>query len=157
MPILYIDAETLGNEQRKMPRSARIAVALSESSMSVNPNMLKIYWRHIGDWTNNQAEYHALLKALELVADRWAEKSNGRIPSSVGQVLIRSDSKLVVNQVGGEWKVEEPGLIELNHKAKDAIRKLGSIRLEWVPREQNYAGLWLEGNLRPSTVERVNA
>jgi len=35
------------------------------------------------------------------------------------------------------------------------IEKLGSIRLEWVPREENYAGLWLEGKLRPFSVERL--
>jgi hypothetical protein len=61
----------------------------------------------------------------------------------------------VVNQVGGEWRVEDPKLIELTSKARDSIMKLGSVRLEWVPREENYAGLWLEGKLKPSSVERM--
>jgi hypothetical protein len=61
----------------------------------------------------------------------------------------------VVNQVGGEWKVEDSKLIELTSKARDSIMKLGSVRLEWVPREENLAGLWLEGKLKPSSVERM--
>jgi len=61
----------------------------------------------------------------------------------------------VVNQVNGQWRVEDSKLIELSEKARDSIRELGNIRLEWVPREQNYAGLWLEGKLSPLSTERM--
>jgi len=85
----------------------------------------------------------------------WADKSTGKVPAAIGEILVRSDSKLVVNQVGGEWRAEDPKLIELTSKARDSIRKLGSVRLEWVPREENYAGLWLEGKLKPFSIERM--
>ncbi len=41
----------------------------------------------------------------------------------------------------------------LRNEARELIDKLGSIVLEWVPREQNYAGLWLEGNWNGTRVE----
>jgi ribonuclease HI len=155
LQVFYVDGQSQGNEQKDRPRNARIAIAYSEQSVTVEPGKFRIYWQPIGDRTNNEAEYYALLKALALIADRWADKSSGKVPASVGEVLIRSDSKLVVYQVGGEWKVEDSKLIELTGKARDSVMKLGSVRLEWVPREENLAGLWLEGKLKPSSVERM--
>jgi len=155
LSIFYIDGQSQGNEQNSLPRNAKIVIAYSESSGEVNPDKFKIYWQPIGDRTNNEAEYYALLKALALIAEKWAEKTTGRIQSGVGEILIRSDSKLVVNQVNGDWRVEDEKLIELSDKAKDSIEKLGSARLEWVPREKNYAGLWLEGKLKPFSTERI--
>jgi len=155
LQVFYIDGQSQGNEQKSRPRTARIAVAYAESSDTVGPGKFRIYWQPIGDRTNNEAEYHALLKALAFIADKWAEKTIGRIPGSIGEILIRSDSKLVVNQVSGEWQVEDPKLIELSTKARDSIRKLGSIRLVWVPREENLAGLWLEGKLKPLSIEQI--
>ncbi len=156
MPVIYVDAESRGNEQKDRPRKAKIAIAYAESSGTVDPSNFRIYWQPIGDRTNNEAEYHALLRALSLVAEKWFDKAVGKIPAGVGEVLIRSDSELVVNQVNGEWRVKDPELIELNVKARDSIRKLGLVRLEWVPREENYAGLWLEGKLRPNKVEIIS-
>src|SRR6266571_3689596 len=125
MPVYYVDGQSQGNEQNSLPRKAKIAIA--------------------------EAEYYALLKALELIA----EKATGKVPGNIGEALVRSDSKLVVNQVNGEWRVEDEKLIELSEKARDLIKDLGSIRLEWVPRDENYAGLWLEGKLKPFSVEQL--
>jgi ribonuclease HI len=96
-----------------------------------------------------------LLKALALIEERWADKTTGGIQGNVGEILIRSDSQLVVNQVNGAWRVEDSKLIELSEEAKYSIGKIGSVRLEWVPREENYAGLWLEGKLKPFSIERM--
>jgi len=155
LPIFYIDGESRGNEQNSLPRNAKIAIAYSESSGQVDPDKLKIYWQPIGDRTNNEAEYYALLKALALAAERWADKTTGKVLDGVGGILIRSDSQLVVNQVNGEWRVEDSKLIELSEEARDSIKKLGPVRLEWVPREENYAGLWLEGKMKPVSIERI--
>ncbi len=137
MPIFYIDGQSQGNEQNSLPRNAKIAIAYAESSDAIDPGKFRIYWQPIGDRTNNEAEYYALLKALALIAERWGEKTTGKVPSGAGGILIRSDSKLVVNQVSGEWRVEDSKLIELSSQAKDLIGKIGSVRLEWVPREEN--------------------
>jgi ribonuclease HI len=155
LPIFYVDGQSQGNEQNSLPRNARIAIAYSESSGQVDPSKFRIYWQPIGDRTNNEAEYYALLKALTLTEERWADKTTGKVLDGVGEILIRSDSQLVVNQVNGEWRVEDSKLIELSENAKDSINTLGNIRLEWVPREENYAGLWLEGKLKPSSIERL--
>ena len=150
MPVYYIDGQSQGNEQNSLPRKAKIAIAYAESD-TIDHGKFRIYWQPIGDRTNNEAEYYALLKALELIA----EKTTGKVSGNIGEALVRSDSKLVVNQVNGEWRVEDEKLIELSEKARDLIKDLGSIRLEWVPRDENYAGLWLEGKLRPVSVERL--
>src|SRR5712691_6188414 len=136
MPVYYIDGQSQGNEQNSLPRKAKIAIAYAESG-TVDHGKFRIYWKPIGDRTNNEAEYYALLKALELIA----EKAPGKVPGSNGEALVRSDSKLVVNQVNGLWRVEDERLMELSSEAKDMINKLGPVRLEWVPREENYAGL----------------
>jgi ribonuclease HI len=151
MPVYYVDGQSQGNEQNSLPRKAKIVIAYAESDM-VDPGKFRIYWQPIGDRTNNEAEYYALLKALELIADRATGKASGNLSDA----LIRSDSKLVVNQVNGEWRVEDERLMELSSQATEMIEKLGSIRLEWVPREENYAGLWLEGKLKPVSVERLH-
>jgi len=153
--VAYIDGQSQGNEQRSEPRDARIAIAFSEPG-AIDPRKVRIHWRNLGDKTNNEAEYHALLEALALIARRWTDNSTGRISDKIGEVLIRSDSKLVVSQVKGEWRVDDSKLIELNSKARNSIGKLGYVRLEWVPREENYAGLWLEGKLKPLSVEKIS-
>lgn len=147
MPIYYVDGGSQGNEQRDRPRRAKIAIAYSESSDRIDPTKITIYWEEVGDKTNNEAEYLALLKTLDLVNEKRAGS---------GDQVIRSDSKLVVNQVKGEWQVNEPRLKELNDRAKDAMQKLGSVRLEWVPRRENLAGLWIEGMLKPLSVHRLS-
>ncbi|TMH96645.1 reverse transcriptase-like protein [Candidatus Bathyarchaeota archaeon] len=150
MPVYYIDGQSQGNEQNSLPRKAKIAIAYAESD-TVDHGKFRIYWQPIGDRTNNEAEYYALLKALELIA----EKATGKGPGKIGEALVRSDSTLVVNQVNGEWRVEDEKLIELSSNARNLIKKIGPARLEWVPREENLAGLWLEGKLKPFSVERL--
>ncbi len=151
MPVYYIDGQSQGNEQNSLPRKAKIAIAYGESD-TVDHGKFRIYWQPIGDRTNNEAEYYALLKALELIAER----ATGKVPGNIGEALVRSDSKLVVNQVSGEWRVEDEKLLELSEKARDLIKRIGRVRLEWVRREENLAGLWLEGKLKPFSVERIS-
>ncbi|TMI07842.1 ribonuclease HI family protein [Candidatus Bathyarchaeota archaeon] len=150
LPVYYIDGQSQGNEQNSLPRKAKIAIAYAESDM-IDHGKFRVYWQPIGDRTNNEAEYYALLKALELIA----EKTAGKVPGNIGEALVRSDSRLVVNQVNGEWRVEDEKLTELSSNARDLIKKIGPVRLEWVPRDQNYAGLWLEGKMKPFSVERL--
>jgi ribonuclease HI len=82
--------------------------------------------------TNNEAEYAAIIAALEL-----ARQQNLR------GVLIRSDSQLCVNQITGRWQVKEPRLRPLRERAAKLLREVQG-RIEWVPRGQNQAGLYLE-------------
>ncbi|MBI2761326.1 MAG: reverse transcriptase-like protein [Chloroflexi bacterium] len=82
--------------------------------------------------TNNEAEYAAIIAALELAR---GDRLRG--------ILIRSDSQLCVNQINGTWQIKEERLRPLRERAARLLREIGG-RIEWVPRERNYAGIYLE-------------
>ena len=90
-------------------------------------------WRKdTGKQTNNVAEYEALIHGLEiftLVQNR----------SKYAKLKIYGDSKLVINQVFKNWKVNSPHLQLLNALAKDIVRAIGkdNITVQWIPREEN--------------------
>src|SRR5256885_14479836 len=121
MPVYYIDGQSQGNEQNSLPRKAKIAIAYAESD-TVDHGKFRIYWQPIGDRTNNEAEYYALLKALDLIA----EKGTGKVPGNIGEMLVRSDSKLVVNQVNGEWRNGGGEQYQMRKQARGKATKCGS-------------------------------
>src|SRR2546428_3702229 len=123
MPVYYIDGQSQGNEQNSLPRKAKIAIAYAESD-TVDHGKFRIYWQPIGDRTNNEAEYYALLKALELIA----EKTTGKVPVNIGEALVRSDSKLVVNQVNGEWRYKNEKNIEEREKERGVRKGLWTLQ-----------------------------
>jgi len=77
--------------------------------------------------TNNVAEYVGLLKGLE-----WASKNR---PNE--DVVVRGDSRLVIMQMAGKFKVRSKRLKPLFEKCKALESKLGKVNYEWVPREMN--------------------
>jgi probable phosphoglycerate mutase len=80
----------------------------------------------IGVATNNVAEYRAVLAAVDV--------ANEIAPDA--ELLVRMDSKLVVEQMSGRWKVKNEGMQDLFQSMQQSIgdRK---ISFEWIPREQN--------------------
>ena len=80
----------------------------------------------IGTATNNVAEYRGLIAALDyLAAHRHRD------------VLIRSDSELLVRQMTGAYSVRAPSLRPLYVQASAAAAQFDSVKYEHVPREQN--------------------
>lgn len=78
--------------------------------------------------TNNVAEYTALVKALE-----WLLSSKkGQEP-----IRVRGDSKLVISQMRGEFKVKAKVIIPLFQKAALLRKEFADISFQWVPREEN--------------------
>lgn len=77
--------------------------------------------------TNNFAEYTALVAALRKLKELLVE----------GDVVVRSDSQMLVGQMGKGWAVKGGGYIEKLKEARDLVREFGSISFEWVPREKN--------------------
>ena len=77
--------------------------------------------------TSNFAEYTALAEALKKVKALGEE----------GDVVVRSDSKLLVGQMGEGWKVKGGMYLEKMKEARDLMREFGSVRFEWIPREKN--------------------
>lgn len=82
----------------------------------------------IGIATNNVAEYRALIAALEQALERGL---------SSAQVRVFLDSKLVVEQVAGNWKVKELSLKPYVQQAQQLVAQFSDITLGHVPREQN--------------------
>ncbi len=80
----------------------------------------------IGVTTNNVAEYRGLIAGLEEARRLGAD-----------QVEVRMDSKLVVEQMSGRWKVKHPGLAELHQQARALASTFEAVRFGWIPREQN--------------------
>jgi len=76
--------------------------------------------------TNNVAEYRAAIAGL-----RSALSLGGR------EVLVRADSKLLVEQLSGRWRVKNPTLIKLHEEARGVIREFDGVRFEHVPRALN--------------------
>jgi ribonuclease HI len=82
----------------------------------------------IGPATNNVAEYRAVLAGLEAAAEHGARK-----------VLVRSDSRLLVEQLSGRFRVKNPRLIRLHEKARALMKGFREVAFEHVPRERNKA------------------
>jgi ribonuclease HI len=80
----------------------------------------------IGIATNNVAEYRAAIAGL-----RRAHELGAR------EVVVRADSKLLVEQLSGRWRVKNPTLIRLHSEAHAAMRAFERVTFEHVPRAKN--------------------
>jgi broad specificity phosphatase PhoE/ribonuclease HI len=83
----------------------------------------------VGRATNNVAEYGGLVAGLQAALDL----------DPTASVEVRMDSKLVVEQMSGRWKVKHPDMQKLALQAQQIARQLGQVRYTWVPRAQNGA------------------
>ncbi|MFB6121087.1 MAG: ribonuclease HI [Halobacteriaceae archaeon] len=80
----------------------------------------------IGRATNNQAEYEALIRGLEVAADYGFD-----------EVEIRGDSQLIVRQVTGQWDTNDPDLREKRVRARELLDSFEEWSMTHVPREVN--------------------
>jgi probable phosphoglycerate mutase len=80
----------------------------------------------IGVATNNVAEYQALIAGLDDAVKLGATEAE-----------VFMDSKLVVEQMSGRWKVKHPDLIDLHAQARKLASRFDRISYAWVPRDQN--------------------
>jgi ribonuclease HI len=84
--------------------------------------------------SNNHAEYAGLVEALKSVAALTDE-----------EIVVKSDSKMLANQMAGEWKVSkkaynseaEGTYVDKYLEAKEVARKFSRLSFVWVPREEN--------------------
>lgn len=81
----------------------------------------------VGRATNNVAEYRGLLAALTWIAANLTDPE---------PVDVKLDSRLVVEQMSGRWKIKHPDMQTLAIAAKNAY-PAHLVRYVWVPREQN--------------------
>ncbi len=117
--VLYADGASRGN-----PGPAAYGAVIFDTSGMLIAEL----GENLGIRTNNYAEYQAVIAGLRHIEANW--------PGS--EVLVRMDSKLVVEQLSGRWQIKHPELRELAQEAHRIIRGL-TVKLEWIPREQNSA------------------
>jgi ribonuclease HI len=92
--------------------------------------------KRVDGWTNNEAEYWALVSVLKYLAGG-------------SRVRIYTDSQVVCQQFNGKWAVNDPKLIDLLSRAREFIEnKSLDVEVVWIPRERNEAGKLLERNGR---------
>ena len=87
----------------------------------------------VGIASNNVAEYSGLVAGLKAAFDI----------DPAAQVTVRLDSKLLVEQMSGRWKIKQPDMRRLALQARDMAADLnaagGSVTYTWVPRAENSA------------------
>ena len=79
-----------------------------------------------GHASNNVAEYRGMIEGLDIALAMAPE----------GSVHVRMDSKLVVEQMSGRWKIKHPDMKDLARAARELIGSR-SVTFEWIPREEN--------------------
>ncbi|MFE3022639.1 bifunctional RNase H/acid phosphatase [Nocardia tengchongensis] len=80
----------------------------------------------LGVATNNVAEYRGLIAGLEASAELGAR-----------EVAVRMDSKLVVEQMSGRWKVKHEAMIPLADRARRLVAGFDRVSFTWIPRKEN--------------------
>jgi len=81
--------------------------------------------------TNNQAEYMAIISALN------------KYVNSNDEIIIYSDSKNTVNQLNHEFAINNEQLRNLAQESWSLIGKFSNLTIVWIPRKENLAGKML--------------
>lgn len=115
--IAYIDGGSRGN-----PGPAGYGVVIQD----LTGNAVDTLSKSIGRATNNVAEYHALLAALEHVLEQ-----------NVQRLQVYCDSELVVRQMQGRYRVQSADLKPLHERARQLASRLERFTIQHIPREQN--------------------
>jgi ribonuclease HI len=115
--IVYADGAARGN-----PGPAGIGAVVTDQHGRVIEEIAE----GIGPATNNVAEYRAAIAGLRAAADRGART-----------VLLRSDSRLLIEQLAGRFRVKKPTLQRLHEEARALMKQFDDVDLEHVPRELN--------------------
>jgi ribonuclease HI len=114
---LFTDGAARGN-----PGPAAVGVVIEDEEGM----RLRGLHRYIGKATNNEAEYQALIEGLKAVAE-WKPD----------RLEVYLDSKLVVEQVKGAYKVKKPELVPLHRRAKELLGGYAEVVIAHVERERN--------------------
>jgi ribonuclease HI len=115
--VIFTDGASLGN-----PGQAAIGAIIKDEQ----GRLIARLSRRIGQATNNQAEYKAIIAALEEAT---------RLGAS--DVDIRSDSQLVVSQISGVWRVRKSALKPLYRQVKQLQRQFRGFTITYIPGQQN--------------------
>lgn len=115
--IIYTDGGSRGN-----PGPGALGVVIADESGKV----LKEYSNYLGEVTNNQAEYEAVIFALQKAKQL-----------KIKEVELRVDSELIGRQLLGQYKIKDPDLQPLFIKAWNLRLDYDKVDIKIIPREQN--------------------
>lgn len=133
---IYCDGGARGN-----PGPAACAFVVKNESGEI----IYSYGKYLGETTNNQAEYGAVIEALTWLSENQSEQ----------EILFFLDSQLVVNQINGVYKIKEKSLQEKNILIKKLINdyKIKIKSFTYIPREKNF----LADRLVNETLDKIQA
>jgi len=130
---IYIDGACSGN-----PGKGKAVVCIDKKDCTFIPHDVMLS-KNLGKTTNNQAEYYGLLLALD-----WIEKNMSELAKEK-QTTIYTDSKLIEGHMNQGWKINKNTDLVLKAKKRmEKIKKKIDIRITWLPREVNKAGIKIE-------------
>jgi probable phosphoglycerate mutase len=112
---------TFDGASRGNPGHAAIGAVVNDSS-----GRIAEVSEYIGEATNNVAEYRALIAGL-----------HAALPFQARVLHVRGDSKLVIEQMRGRWKVKHAVLKPLAREAVELLRRYDTVDIEHIPRERN--------------------
>ena len=117
--VLYTDGAARGNPG---PAAIGVVICMSNEAQTV----MYQEGKKINDTTNNQAEYRALIRGLEICKDLLCH---------VNSVEHFTDSQLVYFQLIGKWKVRKASLRGLKDRVDDLKECFDRVTFHWVRRE----------------------
>ena len=91
-----------------------------------------------GHGTNNQAEYKSLIEGLKWVL---SELDRAGLDPGDLRLRVRGDSRLVLKQIAGEWKVKNAKLRELRTEAVRLLNRFGPVNLIHQDRAESVRSL----------------
>ena len=121
-PIMKLIIEADGGSRGNPGVSGAGAVVID----ALSGEILREISEPVGIATNNVAEYKALIFALEAAFDL----------DPAAEIVVRMDSKLVVEQMSGRWKIKHPDMLSLGARVQKLIASK-KVEFVWIPREQN--------------------
>ena len=133
---IYCDGGARGN-----PGPAAVGVVIQDEKGKI----LTQFGKPIGHGTNNIAEYMGVIEALKYLTQHVT-----RYTLHVTRTDFYLDSRLVVNQLNGVFKVKNPKLRELVLKIRNLEQEVNTeIFYYYIPREKNIAHHLVEEGFRP--------
>lgn len=117
---IYTDGASRGN-----PGKAAIAFVFVE-----HKKVILFKAEYIGKTTNNVAEYKAMISAL-----------SEAISKNIKEVILTSDSKLVISQIKGVYKIKAEHLKKLNEKIKELSLQFDRVDFKNVRRENRFVSI----------------
>jgi len=121
--IIYTDGASKGN-----PGPAAVGVIICDK----NGKVLKEYSKEIGEATNNEAEYQAVILALKKIKLLYGKKK-----AKESEIEIRSDSQLLVFQLNGKYKILDEKIQKLFIEVWNLQTEFKKVVFKLIPRGEN--------------------